>query len=299
MSAIASAEPAATSFDERLGELFDELAELTGQRNAIDGRIVEIVAEIERDQLWGATGARSIPALVAWKTGVSPSRAETIAAVAHRLEELPQCVAGLREGKLSLDQSASLHNGRLTVPMPTSRSWPSARLSASCVLRSNSNPSRNLNPSPTPMPMPMSPHPIRVRGRRSPRSPMSSTRIGRSGFRMLRRRHSRRPFNRIGTHSSPTGSNGSRPIGGRRCPRPPTHSCAWWRPVGTPRPLPARTGNAPRSSSMSMRTTLSPHCIWGRCSPTPTADSCPAMPPARRGSTATAVPSARAEPRGQ
>ncbi|HEX7322883.1 MAG TPA: hypothetical protein VF299_08120, partial [Mycobacterium sp.] len=33
--------------NERLEVLFDELAELTGQRNAIDGRIVEIVAEIE------------------------------------------------------------------------------------------------------------------------------------------------------------------------------------------------------------------------------------------------------------
>ena len=30
----------------RLEVLFDELSELTGQRNAIDGRIVEIVAEI-------------------------------------------------------------------------------------------------------------------------------------------------------------------------------------------------------------------------------------------------------------
>ncbi|KGI66299.1 HNH endonuclease [Mycolicibacterium rufum] len=104
MSPSASAEPAAKSFDERLGELFDELAELTGQRNAIDGRIVDIVAEIERDGLWGATGARSVPALVAWKTGVTPSRAETIAAVAHRLEEFPQCAAGLRNGTLSLDQ---------------------------------------------------------------------------------------------------------------------------------------------------------------------------------------------------
>ncbi|MDQ1321379.1 MAG: hypothetical protein QG655_2623, partial [Actinomycetota bacterium] len=37
--------------------LFAELAELTGQRNAIDGRIVEIVAEVDRDELWGATGA--------------------------------------------------------------------------------------------------------------------------------------------------------------------------------------------------------------------------------------------------
>ncbi|KAA0079250.1 HNH endonuclease, partial [Mycolicibacterium sp. P9-64] len=33
---------------ERLDELFVEIGELTGQRNAIDGRLVEIVAEIDR-----------------------------------------------------------------------------------------------------------------------------------------------------------------------------------------------------------------------------------------------------------
>jgi hypothetical protein len=40
------------------------LAELAGQRNAIDGRIVEIAAQIDRDKLWGATGARSVAALM-------------------------------------------------------------------------------------------------------------------------------------------------------------------------------------------------------------------------------------------
>jgi Domain of unknown function (DUF222)/HNH endonuclease len=89
---------------ERLEVLFEELSELTGQRNAIDGRIVAIVAELDRDELCGMTGARSIPALVAWKTGVSPSNAATIATVAHRLEEFPRCAAGMREGRLSLDQ---------------------------------------------------------------------------------------------------------------------------------------------------------------------------------------------------
>jgi hypothetical protein len=65
---------------------------------------VQIVAEIDRDGLWGATGARSVPGLVAWMTGVSQRNAETIAAVAHRIEEFPRCVAGLREGRFSLDQ---------------------------------------------------------------------------------------------------------------------------------------------------------------------------------------------------
>lgn len=84
--------------------LFGELSELAGQRNAIDGRVAEIVAEIDHDELWGATGARSVSALVAWKTGTSPHNAETVVAVARRLEEFPRCAAALREGRLSLDQ---------------------------------------------------------------------------------------------------------------------------------------------------------------------------------------------------
>jgi hypothetical protein len=59
---------------------------------------------VDRDQLWGATGARSVAALVAWKTGVSPHNAATLTSVARRLEEFPQCTAALRAGRLSLDQ---------------------------------------------------------------------------------------------------------------------------------------------------------------------------------------------------
>ena len=89
---------------ERLEVLFGELAELCGQRNAIDGRIVDIIAEIERRDLAGITGAKSMPALVAWKTGVTPRNAETIVAIAHRLDKFPRCTDALREGRLSLDQ---------------------------------------------------------------------------------------------------------------------------------------------------------------------------------------------------
>ncbi len=89
---------------DRLEVLFEELAELAGQRNAIDGRMVEIVAEIDRDGLCGITGARSVPALVAWKLGCSSANAHTISTVARRLAEFPRCVQGLREGRLSLDQ---------------------------------------------------------------------------------------------------------------------------------------------------------------------------------------------------
>ncbi|WP_283606304.1 DUF222 domain-containing protein, partial [Mycolicibacterium poriferae] len=103
-SAAASLVDDEVSPKERLAGLFEQIAELTGQRNAIDAQIVDIVAEIDHGGLAGMTGARSISALVAWKTGVSPRNAKTIAAVAARGEQFPRCVAGLREGWLSLDQ---------------------------------------------------------------------------------------------------------------------------------------------------------------------------------------------------
>jgi uncharacterized protein DUF222/HNH endonuclease len=103
MSSTASP-PETVSPAERLEVLFEEFAELAGQRNAIDGRLVEIIAEIDGDELWGATGARSIGALVAWKLGVSPATAQTMTTVADRLDAFPRCAQGMREGRLSLDQ---------------------------------------------------------------------------------------------------------------------------------------------------------------------------------------------------
>src|SRR3954451_13607255 len=102
MSSTASAGAVEVRPCDRLEVLFEELAELAGQRNAIDGRIVEIVAEIDRDELCGGTGARSVAGLVAWKLGLSSGTAHTIATVAHRLAEFPLCAAGMREGRLSL-----------------------------------------------------------------------------------------------------------------------------------------------------------------------------------------------------
>jgi hypothetical protein len=104
MSSFASAGAVLVNRPERLEVLFEELAELAGQRNAIDARIVEIVAEIDGDGLWGATGARSVPALVAWKMGCSSANAHTITAIASRLQEFPRLAKGMREGRLSADQ---------------------------------------------------------------------------------------------------------------------------------------------------------------------------------------------------
>jgi hypothetical protein len=111
MSSAAASFAVGVSPAERLEVLFEELAELCGQRNAIDGRIVQIVAELERDELCGATGARSISALVAWKTGTSPRNADTVVAVARRLEQFPRCAERLRAGRLSLDQVGVIVEG--------------------------------------------------------------------------------------------------------------------------------------------------------------------------------------------
>ena len=99
---------------QRLEGLFEELAELAGQRNAIDARIVEIAAEMERDELCGSTGARSVAALVAWKLGSSSTTAHTITTVADRLQEFPLCAEGMREGWLSLDQVGVIAAGLVT-----------------------------------------------------------------------------------------------------------------------------------------------------------------------------------------
>ncbi|MDV3135148.1 HNH endonuclease signature motif containing protein [Mycobacterium sp. 29Ha] len=106
MSSIAASDGAVVRPKDRLEVLFGELGELMGQRNAIDARIVDIVAEMDHDNLVGMTGCRSLSALVAWKTGSSTRNAGKIAAIAHRARQFPLCMAGLREGRLSLDQVA-------------------------------------------------------------------------------------------------------------------------------------------------------------------------------------------------
>ena len=55
MSLSASSDAVVVRPRDRLDMLFGELEQLDGQRNAIDGRIVEVIAEIDHDGLWGAT----------------------------------------------------------------------------------------------------------------------------------------------------------------------------------------------------------------------------------------------------
>ncbi|GFG51406.1 hypothetical protein CQY20_24185 [Mycolicibacterium agri] len=104
MSMTAPSDVGVMNPNDRLDVLCAELEELSGQRNAIDGRIVQIVAELNSAELWGLTGARSLKAFVAWKLGMAESTAQTVTAIVDRFEEFPRCNADMREGRLSLDQ---------------------------------------------------------------------------------------------------------------------------------------------------------------------------------------------------
>jgi hypothetical protein len=55
MSTTSTPDAAVVRPKDRLEVLFGELGELMGQRNAIDGRIVDLVAEMDHDRLWGMT----------------------------------------------------------------------------------------------------------------------------------------------------------------------------------------------------------------------------------------------------
>jgi Domain of unknown function (DUF222) len=191
---LTASPPTAVSPAERLEGLFEELAELTGQRNAIDGRIVEIVAEVDRDELWGATGARSVAALVAWKTGSSSAHAHTIATVARRLETFPRCGQGMREGRLSLDQV-----GVIAARAAQGSDEHYAEL-ARCATVNQLRTAVKLEPRPNPIPNPspiLGPNRSRNRRPRSPRPPMSSSPVGGSNFRIPRRRRSTRRWRLI------------------------------------------------------------------------------------------------------
>jgi len=95
-----------TAKERRFDEIEAELAELCGQRNVIDGRIAELLAEVERDGLLGGTGLRSVEHFATWQLGVSRGHARDLTAIAERLDDLPRVTGLLRDGLLSSDQVA-------------------------------------------------------------------------------------------------------------------------------------------------------------------------------------------------
>ena len=241
--------------DQRLEVLFEELAELAGQRNAIDGRIVEIVAEMDRDELCGTTGARSVAALVAWKLGTSSANAHTITTVARRSEAFPRCVGELREGRLSLDQV-----GVIAARAADGSDEHYAQLAAVATVNQLRT-AVKLEPRPDPDPRP---------------DPQPS--ISKSGDEQFSWWRIRLPHVEGAKFEAALAShrealiaewkqahdNGSRRAP-RRCPVTSKRSCGWSKPAGTPKRPAARTASTPPWWSTSMSNNAPPPCTWVRC----------------------------------
>ena len=76
MSSVAVPDVAGLRPGDPLEVLFEEVAELVGQRDAIDGRLVEIVAEIDGEGLCGITGGgyrRARGKRSAWNRALNPN----------------------------------------------------------------------------------------------------------------------------------------------------------------------------------------------------------------------------------
>ncbi len=250
--------------------LFDELAELAGQRNAIDARIVEIVAEIGRDGLWSNTGCRSVAALVAWKLGASTTNAHTITAVAEpgRRSSPAAFKACGRVGCRWIRSASSLSG-------PSDGSDEHYAALADVATVSQLRTAIKLEPRPDP-----DPHP-------EPQRSISKTSDGQcTTWRITLPKLDAAKFDAaLGSHQDALiadwkrdhdddGGDGATPtLCGRRCPTPLMRSWRWWRPAGTPMRLAARTGSTPRWWCTSMSKTGSLACIWVRCSPSQSADT--------------------------
>lgn len=82
------------------------LAELQGIINAAEGEMAAVVAGAIADDVCSGPGVETPAKFLAWRTGVSSTRARNIVALAERLDEVPTCAAAVRAGALTLDQAA-------------------------------------------------------------------------------------------------------------------------------------------------------------------------------------------------
>jgi hypothetical protein len=143
-----------TEKERRFDEIEAELAELCGQRNAIDGRIAELVAKVDAEELLAGTGLRSLEHFCTWQLGVSSGRAKDLVAVAERLHDLPVTTGLLRDGLLSVDQVAAVAKKAPSSPDADEHFADLARqMTVSQLqraLRSATNPPSQPEPTPAP-----------------------------------------------------------------------------------------------------------------------------------------------------
>ena len=102
---------AATYREPPVGEqrAFEErLAAVAGVRNAADAGLVEVMAEALGGDLWRGHRIHTPVQWLMWRAGVKRATARQVVLLAARAGELPTTVGLLREGRLSLDQAATV-----------------------------------------------------------------------------------------------------------------------------------------------------------------------------------------------
>ena len=98
--------PVAARRDEVHHDLWARTAEVAGRLNRVQGELVDLAAEVIEGKHWGDGGFRSPEHYFVVRAGLSPSHARDVVAIAKRRHELTAASEALREGLLSLDQTA-------------------------------------------------------------------------------------------------------------------------------------------------------------------------------------------------
>lgn len=85
-------------------ELRTEVNNVAGLRNALDGRVVDIARWLLANNHWQGEGLAKPEQYLAFRCGLTLASARRYVDVARRADELPESVASLRAGEISLDQ---------------------------------------------------------------------------------------------------------------------------------------------------------------------------------------------------
>jgi hypothetical protein len=101
-----SISPVAAERDEVQRDLWTRTAETAGRLNRAQGELVDLAAEVIEGGHWGDGGFRSPEHYFVVRAGLSPAHARDVVAIARRQHELPAASEALRDGLLSLDQTA-------------------------------------------------------------------------------------------------------------------------------------------------------------------------------------------------
>ncbi|MEM9748905.1 MAG: DUF222 domain-containing protein, partial [Actinomycetota bacterium] len=83
----------------------ESINEIAGLRNLADGRLVDVAVELLADEtLFSGPGTETPEKFLAWRCGLTAASAKKYVDVVRRAAELPETLAALRAGEISLDQ---------------------------------------------------------------------------------------------------------------------------------------------------------------------------------------------------